>query len=412
VSRAGIPGDALVLGAAQFLMLASANILTPLLPAVQREFGIDYTAAGLLVSSFAMARLSLDLPAGFLEQRLGVHRLALTGLGLALAGSVAATYGPTFQLVLVGRVLMGLGTSIVTLVVLTSLDALATPSTRARVLSLFPLSNHVAIGVFPVVGGLVGSAYGWRSTMLLCGALMCVCAVLIGRTLPRVTERRKTAAASDEASAPVLSPRLLASLGLIYLGVMIAMINRHGFRNTALPLFASDRIGLDSVAISTGIAVIAGAGLLVAIPGAVAGDRWGQRRVIMVGFLVLALGDLAFLGATTYPLFLTASLLLGLGDFFSSSQTAVLTSAVPANWRSRVLGTYRFAVDLGATIGPLLLASVLQSAGFETLVLVTVGLLLAAAGGAAVGARLARGDYSGAADLGAKPPRKDNLARE
>lgn len=73
------------------------------------------------------------------------------------------------------------------------------------------------------------------------------------------------------------------------------------------------------------------------LPGAVIADRFGRRRVIAAGFVVLAVGDIAFLGATTYATFLIAAFVLGLGDFFAASQTAVLTDSVPTAWRSRGL---------------------------------------------------------------------------
>jgi MFS family permease len=131
--------------------------------------------------------------------------------------------------------------------------------------------------------------------------------------------------------------------------------------------------------------------------------------VIFVGFLVLAVGDLSFLGASSYATFLLAAFVLGLGDFFSASQTSALTEAVPARWRSRALSGYRFAVDLGAAIGPVLLAGLLQVAGYQFAILVAVGLLLLAAAGAGVGAlapaprpaRARPGRYSAeTADLG------------
>jgi len=49
---------------------------------------------------------------------------------------------------------------------------------------------------------------------------------------------------------------------------------------------------------------------------------------------------------------------IGFGDFFSSSQTALLSEIVPPDQRTKVLGGYRFSADLGAFVGPVLLAAV------------------------------------------------------
>jgi MFS family permease len=164
--RIGIPVDAVLLGVALFLAVSAANVLTPLLPLVQRDFGIDYRTAGLLVSSFAIARLSLDLPAGFLQDRLGIRRLTGLGVGFGVLGAITAATGPGLPVVVIGRILMGLGTSIISVVVLTSLGAMARPEARARTLAVYGMANNSAISVFPVVGGVLGSAFGWRSTKL------------------------------------------------------------------------------------------------------------------------------------------------------------------------------------------------------------------------------------------------------
>jgi predicted MFS family arabinose efflux permease len=407
MSRTGLPVDVVLLGFVLFLVVSASNVLTPLLPLVQREFGIDYAAAGAVVSSFAVARLALDLPAGFLEDRLGARRLAALGFVSSLLGALVAATGPSLPLVVVGRVAMGLGTSIVSVVVLTTLGRRAPPEARSRVLAVYPMANNSAISVFPAVGGVVGSLWGWRSTMLLCAALTLIAALLLARLLgggmheaqasssgsadggrrSAVGDARPTAAGAAAGASSTARPGRwsLVGLGLLYLGVVIFMINRHGFRNTALPLFAHDRIGLDPVQIASGITLMAVVGLIVAIPGAMVADRWGRRRVIAVGFVLVALGDLAFLGATSYVSYLLAAFAVGIGDFFSASQTALLAESVPPAWRNRVLAGYRFGADLGGTVGPVFLATLLQVAGFEAMLLVISSLLLLAGLGAALG---------------------------
>jgi MFS family permease len=252
------------------------------------------------------------------------------------------------------------------------------------------MANNSAISVFPAVGGVVGSLWGWRSTMLVCAGLTCLAAGLLFRLLAREPAPRTSSSAHRGAAGPSGALSNLLGLSLLYLGVVVFMINRHGFRNTALPLFSHDRIGLDPVQIASGITLMAVIGLLVAIPGAIVADRWGRRRVIAVGFVLVALGDLAFLGATNYLTYLLAAFALGIGDFFSASQTALLTDTAPPAWRSRVLAGYRFCADLGATLGPVLLAGLLELTGFETMVLVASTLLLSGGVAAAVGGLLNR----------------------
>lgn len=378
--RVPLPSDAVLLSVAIFLALAAGNILTPLLPRIQQEFDITYATAGLLVSAFGFARLALDLPAGFMQERLGGRLLATIGFILLISSSVLCAVAPTFEVLVIGRVGMGLGSSILSVVVLTGLSELAPPDARARVLALYTMANNAAIGLFPVVGGILGLVWGWRSTMVLCGILGVFSALLLSRVLRRIKANPppKPAAGAAVAAFSLRGPVLL-TMGALYFGVVANMINRHGFRNTTLPLFAADKLGLNAVAIASGITLMAVVGLVIAIPGGALGDKWSRRGVISSGLTVLAIGDIAFLGATDYAKFLLAAFILGLGDFFASSQTAALTETVPSHWRGRVLGGYRFAVDLGATIGPLMLAGLLQLGGHQLAIAAAVGLLLLAA---------------------------------
>jgi MFS family permease len=394
--RTTLPSSAILLAVAMFLALAAGNILTPLLPLIQDDFSISYAVAGALVSAFGFARLALDLPTGYLQERFGARTLSAAGFAFLIGGSVLSTAAPIFAALIVGRVLMGLGASMLSVVVLTALSTLAPENARARTMALYAMANNTAIGIFPVVGGIVGSVWGWRSTMALSGLLATVGAVLMGRVLARVPEnrdiRKEAADAGEQASG--LPIALLLALGTIFFGVAITMINRHGFRNTILPLFAGDAIGLNPVQTATGISVMAVVGLLVAMPGGMLADRWSRRGVISAGMVVLAIGDLAFLGSSTYATFLLASLVLGFGDFFTASQMAAVTELVPAHTRGRVLATYRFSVDLGATIGPFFLASLLGMTGFNTTIVVAAGLLLVASVVVQLGGFAARGRRS------------------
>jgi MFS family permease len=125
--------------------------------------------------------------------------------------------------------------------------------------------------------------------------------------------------------------------------------------------------------------------VVVNVPGGMLGDRIGRRRVIMTGLVMIAIGDLLFLLTGDLLSFLVVATVLGLGDFFPSSQTALLSEIVPPEQRTRVLSGYRFAVDLGAFIGPVLLAAVMDAAGAGAAIVLTAALLATAAVAARLG---------------------------
>jgi MFS family permease len=157
------------------------------------------------------------------------------------------------------------------------------------------------------------------------------------------------------------------------------MIHRHGIRNTILPLYAATALGLGGVSIATAIALMSITGLFVATPGGMLGDRIGRRRVIVAGLSALAVGDLAFLLTNDLATFLVVAALVGFGDFFTSSQTALVSEIVPLGERTRSLSYYRFSSDLGSMIGPILLAAAMDAISAQAAIVLASAILAGAA---------------------------------
>lgn len=386
--EARLPTESILLVVALFLVIAATNILTPLLPAIRDDFGISIATAGWVVGAFGLARLALDLPAGLLIDRVGHRRLSVAALGLLIASSLAGLVSPTLEVLLVARIGSGLAVAVLATVVLAALAATAGPRNRGTVLGLFPTANNASIAFYPLAGGVIGELVGWRATFGLT-ALLAIAggAILVPLLLRLDLPRRRPGDERRMTPGPgVLHGRQRGiAIGATAFGVVATMVHRHGFRSTVLPLYAATALGLGAIPIASGVALMAVTAILVGVPGGALGDRIGRRRVITAGLLGLAIGDLAFLLAGDLVSFLVIAALIGLADFFPSSQTALLTDIVHPEQRTRVLSGYRFAVDLGAFIGPVLLAAVMDGAGAGAAIVLTAALLAAAAVAARLG---------------------------
>jgi len=372
-----IPLEAKLLAVSIFLFIAATNILTPLIPAVRDDFGVSITIAGLIVGSYGLARLAVDLPAGFLAERVGYRRLSRISVVLLVIASLIGIVAPSVEVLILSRVGSGIAVGILATVILTALSSTATVANRGKVMSLFHVANNTGIALYPMVGGLIGIWIGWRATFAVTAVLGIVAAFillpLLGRIeLPAGGGTKK--GASDEARILHGRVRRIA-LTVTYYGVMANMIHRHGFRNTVLPLYAALVLGLNGPQIATAIALMSITGLAVATPGGMLGDRVGRRRVITAGLATVAVGDLIFILTGDLVSFLLAAALIGFGDFFTSSQTALLSEVVPPEERAKSLSGYRFSADLGALIGPILLAAVMDLTNSTVAILAAVGIL-------------------------------------
>jgi len=382
---AGIPLEAYLVGVSVFLVIAATNIMTPLLPDIRSDFAVSIATAGVIVGSYGLARLLTDLPAGFVIDRLGHRNVVVAGALLLVASSVLGLNAASVPMLIAARVGSGVAVALITTVGLATLGAIATNANRGKVMSFFHVANNIGIAFYPLLGGFVGAAFGWRATFAVTIALAIVAGAILVPILLRVHPREKTATAGN-GDARVLHGRERATaLAAANYGVVANMINRHGFRNTVLPLYAATSLGLGGVSIATAIALMSITGLFVATPGGMLGDRFGRRRVIMSGLAAVAVGDIAFLLTHDLLTFLVFAALIGFGDFFSSSQTALLSEVVPGTHRTKVLAGYRFSADLGAFLGPVLLAAVMDIANAQASIALAAAILLSASLAAKLG---------------------------
>ena len=380
-SSTRIPREAMQLAVSIFLLIAATNILTPLLPDIRTDFAVSITTAGLVVGAYGLARLAVDLPAGFLADKVGHRRLSVIAIVVLLVASVVGFLAGSVEQLIVARVGSGFAVGILATVILSALSSTATPANRGKVMSLFHVANNTGIATYPLIGGVVGALLGWRATFAVTIVLAVVAAILLLPLLLRLDLGKggKGGGGGGDPDRVLHGRQRRIAVLVTDFGVVANMIHRHGFRNTILPLYAATALGLGGISIATAIALMSITGLLVATPGGMLGDRIGRRRVIMAGLTAVAVGDLVFLLTGDLVTFLVAAALIGFGDFFTSSQTALLSEVVPPESRTRAMSGYRFSADLGALLGPIVLAAIMDARGAQMAIIAAAVVLFTAA---------------------------------
>jgi MFS family permease len=100
--------------------------------------------------------------------------------------------------------------------------------------------------------------------------------------------------------------------------------------------------------------------LLLAVPSGQATDRFGERRVMLTGALLLtASAGILFLGGSTPAGLVAGIIILGTGHLLCVvGQQAAVANAAPAGTFDAAFGYYTFAASLGQAIGPALIIAV------------------------------------------------------
>lgn len=93
--------------------------------------------------------------------------------------------------------------------------------------------------------------------------------------------------------------------------------------------------------------------LLLAVPSGLAADRWGERRVMITGGVLVVAAAAAFVLTRSVWGLLLASVLLGTGHLFSViGQQALVANRTPRSRYDSAFGHYTFATSAGQALGP------------------------------------------------------------
>lgn len=146
---------------------------------------------------------------------------------------------------------------------------------------------------------------------------------------------------------------------LIWMCALIA-VNQLGF-GSIVPVIAlyARSFGVLQSAIGVSIGVYGLARFLVAVPAGQLADRWGRRKVLALGGLITAAGNLLCAYAPDFTTFVVARFIAGAGAAFvvNTGQIVLADITTPAE-RGRVMavyqGTFLFAVSVGPLPGGLL----------------------------------------------------------
>ncbi|MFC4012769.1 MFS transporter [Nonomuraea purpurea] len=243
-----------------------------LLPPISADLGVSQSAAGQLMTVFALSYAVLSPLLAALTARLSRRQLLLLAMGVFVAGNVLTALAPTYPLVLATRVIAAAGAAMFTPTASGVANALTTPERRGRALALVMggLSVSSAIGV--PLGTLLGGAAGWRATLWMVTGLGVIGFAGVAALVPEV--RVTVSGRLRERFAPLGDRRVLAVL-VTQLLVFASGFSAYTYIGSLFDL------PLTAVLWAWGIGGVVGNQL-----GGRLTDAYGPRRMILIGLAV------------------------------------------------------------------------------------------------------------------------------
>lgn len=346
----GAPGSPRPLLLALTLSSLGIGVSLPIIPLFALDLGAVPFVVGLIVSMRWGSRLVADIPVGAASEQLGRRYIFIGGIVLIAVSGIASAMAPSWQWLLLARVLEGVGAGMSSTAGLAAVADLSTPATRGRHLSAYQASQRIGFWFGPLIGGLIGASLDLRAALWVFagfGLLAMVPALL-------VEESRH--------HAPVLHVSPLAALGLLarnrdFLLIstvsFVVFFTMTGAQFTALPLFAVDELGVGADFVGWALFLSNTVGFALLYPSGFISDRYGRRAIILVLLGASTIGLFLMALATDAAWILIASLAMGGGNALRGpAMQAYVMDAGRAGGHGATAGAFRAVGDLGSTLGP------------------------------------------------------------
>ena len=329
---------------------------------------------GLAIGAYGLTQAILQIPLGWLSDRIGRRPVMLGGLALFALGSVVAALADSVYLVTVGRVLQGAGA--IAGAILAFAADVTREEQRPKVMAIIGASIGLSFAAAMVLGPLLAKAAGLSGvfwfTALLAGCAMLLVAFLLPHSVSKAP-MAETLALPQSLGAMLKHRQLLQlDLGVLLLHLMLTamfvvlpkLLQQYGLVSTQhwqfyLPLLLGS--------------------FVLMLPMMMIAMRKAQEKVFFL--LAIALLSSAMLLALTWPGFwpLTLALLLFfIGfNFLEASLPALVSRIAPAGQRGSAMGIYSSSQFFGAFLGGVLGGAIMQHSGYQALfaALAVIGLI-------------------------------------
>jgi EmrB/QacA subfamily drug resistance transporter len=166
-----------------FLTFLDNTIVTVVLANVQSDLHASVSQLQWVVNGYALTFAGLMLSFGTIGDLLGRKKVMLAGVAVFCAGSVIAAVAPTTDILIIGRVVMGMGAAASEPGTLSMIRHLYPDrGQRARSLGIWVAVSSLGLALGPLIGGLLVYGWSWRAIFwfnVLFGLLAFASAVIV-----------------------------------------------------------------------------------------------------------------------------------------------------------------------------------------------------------------------------------------
>lgn len=337
---------------AQFCLSTGMSLVEPIMPLYASSFHVSYIMVGLVMASFGMSRVFVEIPGGMLADRFGTKPVMIGGYVLSVASHLLAGFAQTVVELMATRMLIGTGSALSFTASMVYVTEMATVDKRSRYIALLQSTFNIAGIIGPTVGGVISETFGLRIIFFVSAALS-----LIGILLVQAMKAHEKGSPSEEGTdrSGLGFRDIVTDLRILTLSAscFLMFFLFSSIRGTMIPLYGVEELGLSSVEI----------GLIFSLTSAITvfgllfvthrlETRIGRSMLLPLSLLICSMAVFLLSFASNFITLAAFVLPLGIGMSIlqPTSFTMISDHAQPAI-RGLTLGFSRTIAALGIIVG-------------------------------------------------------------
>ena len=346
-------------------MALGYGMIIPAIPLFAKTFQVNNAQIGAIISAFALARFAMGLPAGKLIDIFGERRVQTAGLLLVAVSTFASGLAMSYWQLLTYRALGGIGSVMFSVSASSLLMRSVDDSIRGRAQSTYNGGFLIGGIAGPAVGGIL-SVISLRVPFFVY-AFTLVCAALV--TSFFLSEKRFGISIKNKQDPDdrillkdaLKSYPFLAAMAISFLTNWVLF----GLRNSILPLFAEEQLGVSTTTLGLGFTVAAIVqGIALVYVGKLSDFR-GRKFALMIGSFTLLSGVATIIISSNWWYYMLAMVLFGIGGAFEGTGASAVVGDLFGGKGGRVIALFQMAGDFGNIISPVLLGWLVDSHSYR-----------------------------------------------
>jgi MFS family permease len=311
--------------------------------------GSNYTLVGIALGAYGLTQAVLQIPFGWLSDRIGRKPVIYIGLILFALGSFIAASASDIYLIIFGRVVQGAGA--ISAAVMALAADLTREEHRTKAMAAIGMTIGVTFALSLIAAPALDRLIGVPGIFMMTGVLALLAMVVVSRVIPNPVISRfhsDTEASAGRFQSVLRNPQLLRlDFGVFALhAVLMALwlVVPLSLRKAGLAVDSHWKVYFPVLLLS----------LILIVPAIIYAEKKAKLKPVFVTSIAVLLASQIFLASTSDSLWGTAAALLVFFAAFNlleATLPSLISKIAPVGAKGTAIGVYSSVQFLGTFIG-------------------------------------------------------------